>query len=103
MEEQGTRLNNRKSHKDHGYAWLVMVCAFLFSALNSGTFVSYGVFFPEYVEYFRKSKAEVAVIGSFGMGLSGIIGMIYVASETEFVFHLKVVVSTFYYKICNKK
>ena len=74
-EDKGTMVTSRRSHKDHGYAWVVLVCAFLLSAMASGTFITYGLFFPEFIDYFAKTKAEVAIIGSLGVGIAGLIGM----------------------------
>ena len=60
---------------DKGYAWIILLCAFLARTIDCCMVVTAGIFILEYIEYFHVEKAfEItALISSYfiAMALSG--------------------------------
>ena len=60
--------------QDRGYAWVVMVASFFLNALITGCLASYGIFFVEFIDYFKVTKAEAAIVSAVGQGTGGLSG-----------------------------
>lgn len=52
---------------DGGWGWMVVVAGFVQSALVFGIIRSFGVFFVEFVVYFRESSGTVSWVMSLGV------------------------------------
>ncbi|XP_053403430.1 monocarboxylate transporter 9-like [Mercenaria mercenaria] len=50
--------------RDRGYAWVIVVAAFLLQAINGGVRFSYGLYFVEFLNEFNKGKGQTAWVGS---------------------------------------
>ncbi|XP_071115322.1 uncharacterized protein [Haliotis cracherodii] len=60
--------------KDSKWAWIVCVCSWITQVLILGILHAFGVFFVEFIEDFKTSKATAAWVGSVAYGLSMAVG-----------------------------
>ena len=79
-EEDGTNVSDLQQEpetgdeRDHGYAWVVMVAVMYMGTLMAGTYVSYGILLPDYVDYFQVNKSQITVIQSMCIIASAVCG-----------------------------
>ena len=61
---------------DGGFAWLIVLQAFIVSVLVDGSNYSFGVYFTYYIATFNQSSATIAWIGSIASGVCAAGGII---------------------------
>ena len=61
---------------DGGFAWLIVLQAFIVSVLVDGSNYSFGVYFTYYISTFNQSSATIAWIGSIASGVCAAGGII---------------------------
>ena len=49
---------------DGGWGWVIVFASFLSNALVDGLCSTFGVFLPEFLNYFQESKGKTALAGS---------------------------------------
>lgn len=49
---------------DGGWGWMVVLSSFLIHVIADGIVYSFGVFFVEFLDYFKGGKGETAWVGS---------------------------------------
>ena len=59
---------------DGGYGWVIVAASFLCNVIVDGVCYSFGVFFVEFLDYFKESRAKTAWVGSVLPGTYQIIG-----------------------------
>ena len=64
--------NNQRSiyHVDGGYAWVIVLQAFIVSVLVDGSIYSFGIYLPVYMNEFNQGPSTIAWIGSLATGVS---------------------------------
>ena len=63
-----------KIHPDHGWAWVILLAGFFCSVTFDGIVFSFGIFYLEFLDYFRAGRSLTSVIGSVIGGVYAIIG-----------------------------
>jgi len=58
-----------KRFKDSSFSWVVCVCSAVCNAVNLGFALSFGVLFPELMEYFDETRERTALVGSAALGM----------------------------------
>ena len=59
---------------DGGYGWLVVLASFFTNMIVDGVCYSFGVFFLEFLDYFREGRSKTAWVGSLLPGIYLAIG-----------------------------
>ena len=54
---------------DGGYGWVVVAASFICNMIVDGIAYSFGIFMPEFVEYFGEGVGKVAWVGSLLNGV----------------------------------
>ncbi len=60
---------------DGGWGWLVVLASFINHVVVDGIAFTFGVFFIEFQEHFKSTKAQTALVGSLLAGFYLISGM----------------------------
>ena len=57
---------------DGGYGWVIMLASFVCNFIVDGVCFSFGIFYLEFLDYFKESKSKTSWVGSVlnGMYLS---------------------------------
>ncbi|XP_055332172.1 monocarboxylate transporter 6-like [Paramacrobiotus metropolitanus] len=63
------RRNVDEDDVDEGWAWVVLVASFIVNIISLGTNFSLGVYFAEFVDYFKESKTQTAFLISLSCAL----------------------------------
>ena len=53
---------------DGGYGWVIVFASFLNHVIVDGISFTFGVFYMEFLEYFKAGKAKTALVGSLLCG-----------------------------------
>ncbi|XP_048374358.1 monocarboxylate transporter 13-like [Sphaerodactylus townsendi] len=69
---------------DGGWGWVVVLAAFIQSALVFGVIRSFGVFFVEFVEYFDELSRRISWITSIGIAMQQFISPVSSALSTRY-------------------
>ena len=68
-------MSAKKFEKDKGYAWVILLCAFIAKIIDCSVMVTVGIFILEFLEYFNLEKAltVTALVSSYfvAMAISG--------------------------------
>lgn len=59
---------------DKGYAWLVLLAAFLGNAIFDGIIFSFGIFYMEFLDAFQAGRSTTSWIGSVISAVYSLIG-----------------------------
>ncbi|XP_068730640.1 monocarboxylate transporter 10-like [Montipora capricornis] len=59
-----------KGHKDTLYSWVVCILSAVCNAVNLGFALSFGVLFPELIDYFEETRERAAFVGSATLGMA---------------------------------
>ena len=62
--------------KKSKYCWFVLFSAFIVYNMVGAGLISFGVLYPEYLQYFAADASTTAWIGSVQMGLFGLGGKV---------------------------
>ena len=57
----------KNKNKDGGYAWVILLSAFLSAVIYSANFSSLGIHFVEFIDYFQVDKWRITILGSLLM------------------------------------
>jgi hypothetical protein len=60
---------------DGGWGWLVVFAAFLTHVIADGIVYSFGIFYVEFLDFFKAGKGETAWAGSLITGTMLLVGM----------------------------
>nr|XP_056719667.1 monocarboxylate transporter 13-like [Euleptes europaea] len=69
---------------DGGWGWMVVLAAFIQSALVFGVIRSFGVFFVEFVEYFDELSRRISWITSIGIAMQQFVSPVSSALSTRY-------------------
>ncbi|KAJ6216162.1 hypothetical protein RDWZM_007319 [Blomia tropicalis] len=98
-DENSTMMNKKKSilvnqsqsyatdynrPPDGGWGWVVVFASFMINLIADGISLSFGVIFPELVEYFGESKSKTSLVGSLLLSIPLITGPIASALTDHF-------------------
>ena len=69
---QGSSIYSSTNHYqvDGGYAWVIVLQAFIVSVLVDGSIYSFGIYLPVYMNEFNQGPSTIAWIGSLATGVS---------------------------------
>lgn len=59
---------------DGGWGWMVCAASFFMSLIVDGCCYSYGIFYMEYLDYFKASKAKTTLVGALLPGCYLLVG-----------------------------
>lgn len=54
---------------DGGYGWVIVFASFMCNLIVDGIAYTFGIFLPEFVDYFGEGKGTVAWVGSLLSGM----------------------------------
>ena len=60
---------------DGGYGWVVVFASFMNHVIVDGIAFTFGVFYVEFLEYFKESKGKTSLVGSLLAGCYLLIGL----------------------------
>ncbi len=59
---------------DKGWAWIILVAAFFCNVTFDGIIFSFGMFYLEFIDYFKQGRGVTSWIGSVISGVYAIVG-----------------------------
>ena len=59
---------------DGGWGWMVVLSSFLIHVIADGIVYSFGIFYIEFLHYFKAGKGETAWVGSLVPGVTLCVG-----------------------------
>ena len=62
------------STADRGWAWIILIAAFFCNVTFDGIIFSFGMFYLEFLEYFKQGRGVTSWIGSVISGVYAIVG-----------------------------
>ena len=62
------------STADRGWAWIILIAAFFYNVTFDGIIFSFGMFYLEFLEYFKQGRGVTSWIGSVISGVYAIVG-----------------------------
>ena len=59
---------------DGGYGWIIVFCAFVIHIIVDGIAFTFGVFYVEFLNFFKEGKGKTALVGSLLAGFYLLVG-----------------------------
>lgn len=59
---------------DGGWGWMVVLASFIIHVIADGIVYSFGIFYMEFLEYYKSGKGETAWVGSLVPGVTLSVG-----------------------------
>ena len=59
---------------DRGWAWVILLSAFLCNVIFDGIVFSFGIFFIDFIDYFGAGRGQTSWIGSVISGTYALVG-----------------------------
>lgn len=63
---------------DGGWGWVVVIGSFMIHVIADGIVYSFGIFYMEFLHYYKGGKGETAWVGSLVPGVTLTVGMYFV-------------------------
>lgn len=77
-KEDGRRNSGQREEfvkpPDGGWGWMVVLSSFLIHVIADGIVYSFGIFYIEFLDYFKAGKGETAWVGSLVPGVTLCVG-----------------------------
>lgn len=78
--KNGVGMDHIPAPPDGGWGWFVVLGSFLLLFIINGIFYSFGVFYMEFLTYFKGGKGETAWVGSLVPGVTLLVGKLHFQS-----------------------
>lgn len=72
--KHGVGVDSMPTPPDGGWGWFVVLGSFLLHVVADGIVYSFGVFYMEFLTYFKGGKGETAWVGSLVPGVTFLVG-----------------------------
>lgn len=91
-----------RQRRDGGYGWVIVFAFFLIEVLVDGIRFSFGVYFVEFLDEFKRGKGETAWVGSLMVAIYNLGGVYAFISFLQFSLFLSFQL-VFYLCFCKNR